>query len=361
MKASRPVIRAGIGNLARTILPGGDHVEENFVAPAVGLGETLLLQPDHPQNEIAVFRKLPVHRLKVGDNLAGNVSEKRRGQPQLAPVADAPADDPAQHVAPAFVARHHAVADQERRGAGMFRHHPHGEVGFRVLAVSPAGQLRDPGDDGLEQVGLVDVVLVLQDDRRPFQPHARVDAWGGQGRAVPLRVLVELHENQVPKLHETLAVAVGVATGDWPGRRAVPFLPKLGSKNAYRHHRAAALLLAAVVVDFGTGAGGSLGPGGAPPVVFIAVAIDAVFGYSHPVAPNAVGLVVVQVDGHEQPVRVQPKLLGNQLPSKIHRAFFEIVADAEISQHFEEGQVLVIAHFVDVGGPETLLAAGQAT
>ena len=40
--------RAGIGHLARTILPGGDHVEENFVAAAVGLCETLLLQPDHP-------------------------------------------------------------------------------------------------------------------------------------------------------------------------------------------------------------------------------------------------------------------------------------------------------------------------
>ena len=165
----------------------------------------------------------------MGDNLAGNVSEKRRGQPQLAPVADAPADDPAQHVAPAFVAGHHAVADQERRGAGVFRHHPHGEVGVRVLAVSPAADSFETLlDDGLEQVGLVDVVLVLQDDRRPLQPHARVDAWGGQGRAVALRVLVELHENQVPKLHETLAVAVGMAAGDWPGRRAVPFLPKHG-------------------------------------------------------------------------------------------------------------------------------------
>ena len=177
-------------------------------------------------------------------------------------------------------------------GAGVFRDHPHSEVGVRVPAVSPARQLRNPGDDGLEQVGLVDVVLVLQDDRRPFQPHARVDAWSGQGRAVALRVLVELHENQVPKLHETLAVAVGMAAGHRPGRSAVPFLPKLGSKNVHRYHRAAAFLFAAVVVDFGTGAGGSLGPGGAPPVVFIAVAIDTVFGYSYPVAPDAVRLVV---------------------------------------------------------------------
>ena len=142
-------------------------------------------------------------------------------------------------------------------------------------------------------------------------------------------------------------------------RAGVPLLPEHGGQNLRFRHGAAALLSPAVVVEFRARPGGALIPRRAPPVVFVAVAVDALLRDAHLVPPDLEDLVVIQVDGDEQALRGQSEPLGNHLPGVGHGPFLEVIADAEVAQHFEEGQVLVVAHFVDVGGPEALLAAGQ--
>ena len=117
---------------------------------------------------------------------------------------------------------------------------------------------------------------------------------------------------------------------------------------------------AAVVVEFGAGAGGAFESGGAPPVVAVAVAVDAFRGYADVVAPEVVGFVVVQVDGYIHSCGGEAELAGAELPGEGHGVGFEVVADAEVAQHFEEGEVFVVADFVDVGGAEGFLAAGEA-
>ena len=77
-------------------------------------------------------------------------------------------------------------------------------------------------------------------------------------------------------------------------------------------------------------------------------------------APVAEGLLVVQVDGDVQALRGQVEVLGHELPGPGDGVFLEVVADAEVTQHLEEGQVLVVAHLVHVGGAEALLAGGEA-
>ena len=58
------------------------------------------------------------------------------------------------------------------------------------------------------------------------------------------------------------------------------------------------------------------------------------------------------MDSNEKFIRVQPKFLGDQLPGEIYSALFEVIADAEISQHLKEGQVFVVKM-----GPEFELLA----
>ena len=190
-----------------------------------GLREPLLLQADNPQDEVPVFRKFPVNGLEPGNYLCGYFRKERSVQTQPAPVTNPAPDDAAQHVAPAFIAGNDAIADKERGGPGVFDHDPHGEVGLLTFAIDRAAQLRHLVDYRGEQVSLVYVVFLLQDDRRPFKSHAGVYAGGRQRGAHPLGILVVLHEHQVPKLDETLAVAIGVAAGHRPRRGAVTFLP----------------------------------------------------------------------------------------------------------------------------------------
>ena len=76
--------------------------------------------------------------------------------------------------------------------------------------------------------------------------------------------------------------------------------------------------------------------------------------------PQIVSFVVVQVDGDVHALRLQAEQPGAQVPREGDGVLLEVVPDAEIAQHLEEGQVLVVAHLVNVGGAEGLLTAGEA-
>src|SRR4029079_8261842 len=116
--------------------------------------------------------------------------------------------DLAQHVATPFVARHHAVADEEGHRAQVIRHHAQRDVALRARAV---GRTRAPGhglDDRLEEIGVVVRAPALHDGRDALEAHARVDTGRGQRRQLAGRVPVVLHEHEVPDLEPAVALAL---------------------------------------------------------------------------------------------------------------------------------------------------------
>src|SRR5262249_2611411 len=74
-----------------------------------------------------------------------------------------------------------------------------------------SGQIGDMQDDGAEQVDLVVVVGPLQHRRDALESHAGVDRGLGQSEALASRLLLELHEPEIPDLEEAVAVGVGRA------------------------------------------------------------------------------------------------------------------------------------------------------
>ena len=71
--------------------------------------------------------------------------------------------------------------------------------------------------------------------------------------------------------------------------------------------------------------------------------------------PERERLVVVVVDGDDQPLLVEAELLGDQVPGELDRAFLEVVAEREVAEHLEEGVVARgVADVVEV----VVLAAG---
>ena len=275
--------------------------------------------------------------------------EEGLARAQLVAVADAAARDAAQHVAAALVARDHAVGDGEGAGAdvvGNDLQRRRGRVDLGATGGGLHGGLRGVEQEG-EEVDLVVAVHVLQHRGQPLQAHAGVHA--GLGQLVHHTVFgaVELHEDVVPDLDVAVAVFVGAA------------------------RRAAGDIRPVVVEDLGAGAAGA-GVAHHPEVVahvattlVVADAHDALGRHADDLVPDLVGLVVLGVHGHPELVLGQLEVLGEQLPRVGNGVVLEVVAEAEVAQHLEEGVVARgVAHVLQVvvlaAGADALLAGGGA-
>ena len=226
----------------------------------------------------------------------------------------------------------------------MLGHNAHRVAGLGVHAVGPAAQLLDPADQRREEVRLVERGDVLQDHGGPLEPQPGVDAGGRKGGACAVQVVIELHEHQVPQLHEPVADVSGLvhrigAVGAAVGPEASP-------------------LRAEVVVELAARAAGTLQPRRAPPVVLVAEPVYPVRGYSGR-PPQVERLVVVQVYRYVEAVLGQAQPLGHELQAEGYGVLFEVVADAEVAQHLEQGEVGRIADLVDVHRPERLLGGRE--
>ena len=193
--------------------PGGFLGQQMQAALQHGL-EARLLQQQRLDDQ-----RLGAHQFGIG---GAHLAHQRRHQPvhhRLARahhvgVAHGAAHDPAQHVAAALVRRQHAVGDQERRAAQMVGDHAMADA-ERAVRVLPGG-LGAGQDQRAEDVGVVVVVLALQDGGDALQPHAGVDRGPRQRHARAGRAFLELHEHQVPDLDEAVAVRVRRCRADRP-------------------------------------------------------------------------------------------------------------------------------------------------
>ena len=185
--------------------------------------------------------------------------------------------------------------------------------GVRPVGVHARG-LGGRQDQRPHQVDVVIVVLALQHGGEPLQPHAGVDGGAGQRDALLRRHLLELHEDQVPDLDEAVAVLVRAAG------------------------RAAGNVVAVVVEDFRAGAAGAR-VAHRPEIVRGRDAQDAAFGQAGDLFPEPRRLVVLGIDGDQQPVCRQAVFARHEVPGELDGEVFEVVAEGEIAQHLEEGVV----------------------
>ncbi len=182
----------------------------------------------------------------------------------------------------------------------------------------------------------------LGDGRDALQAHARVDAALRQRREVARLVHVVLHEHEVPVLQEAVAVAARLAVGV-----------------------VAAHLGAEVVVELGAGPARPRGPGGPPEVVAAAEPHDAVLREAVRL-PQLHGLlvgghlVVAAEHAHPDLVALDAELVG-ELQRPLDGLGLEVVAEREVAEHLEEGEVARgLADVLDVRRAEGALAGGDA-
>ncbi len=195
----------GAGDHPPPVAPGARHRLLQDAHPLVQrLVEPFLLAPDHPAHEVQALAHLRVGAAHHLRHRGGELVQERAVQPQHPSEPHRPAQDPPQHVAPAFVGREDAVADQKRAGAGMVRDHAEGEAGGACLVTPPRQALR-LADVRREEVGVEVRRHALEHGGDALQAHAGVDAGARQRPQVPRRVALVLHEHQVPDLQPPVA------------------------------------------------------------------------------------------------------------------------------------------------------------
>ena len=200
----------------------------------------------------------------------------------------------------------------------------------RFAAMRRLGAFFTGTDQRHEGVRVVIVMNALQNGGDAFEPHAGIDAGARQikpRRAIDLFIL---HENQVPDFNKTVAVFIGAA------------------------RRPAKDMIAVIVENFRTW------PARAriahrPEIIVGCDANNPAFGKAGDLFPQRRGFVIGVINGDGQFFRIKPPFAGQQAPGVFDGVGLEIIAKAEITQHFKEGMMACgIADIIQI----IMLAAG---
>ncbi len=204
----------------------------------------------------------------------------------------------------------------------MLGEHPHREaVAVVVVAdtVRPAGDRAGLVDQRAHQIRLPDGVDPLQQREDALETGTGVDRRFRQRRPTAVGGLVELHEHEVPELHEPVA-----------GR--IPERPAVGTERG-----------ATIDVDLAAGPARA-GVARLPEVVLVTEALDAVHRDADDLVPDRLGFVVGLVHGDPESISVETpasrhRVGGDEIPAPWDRRFLEVVTEAEIAEHLEEDEV----------------------
>ena len=335
-------VGAGEGGLPLFLVLSQQLIEDLHAA-VDGLGEVLLLHPDDLGDIGLTLPQLGIVALVFVNNGVHHLIQEGLVDAQQLAVAGGPAQQAAQHIAPALVAGQNAVADHEAGRTDMVGDDTEGHVLLLALAVAGAGDFRDLVGDVHNGIHIEQGVHVLAHHGQTLQTHAGVDILLLQLGVMVVAIVVELGEHHVPDLHVPVAVAAHGAAG-----------------------LAAAVLLTTVIVDLGAGAAGA----GAvlPKVVRLAELEDPVLGNTDLLMPDAEGLIVgggslvAGEHGGIQTVGVQthPFGAGQEFPRPVDGLFLEVIAKGEVAQHLKIGAVAgSVADVLNIAGTDALLAGGD--
>ena len=234
-------------------------------------------------------------------------------------MADRATNDAAQHVAAVFVRRDHAVRHQEGAGTDVVGDNAQGFV----VQIGCTGHFCHGGDQGTEQIDFIVGVHMLQHRRDALQAHTGIHRRFRQRQHGAVGLAVELHENDVPDLDVAVAVFFRAARRAAPDVIAV-IVENLGARAAW----AGVAHLPEVV-------------GSERRALVVADADNALGRYADLLLPDVERFVIGFIHGDPQSLfrQVEPVFTGQQFPRVADRVMLEVIAEAEVTQHFKEGVV----------------------
>ncbi len=233
--------------------------------------------------------------------------EERLVLAQLVAMTQGATDDAAQHVATAFIGRDHPVTDQEAGGTDMVGDHPQGFL-FHILA---AGGFCRGLQQRLKQVDLVVGMDPLQHRRDTLQAHTGIHAGLGQRLQLAILLAVVLHEHQVPDLN--VAIQILALEPWWTAGHIRPV----------------------IVENFRAGTTGA-GVTHLPEIIFVQAG-ETLGADAHFLQPDIRRFIIGHMHGDPEALFRQAQGAGEELPGELDSFALEVIAEAEVTQHLEEG------------------------
>ena len=182
--------------------------------------------------------------------------------------------------------------------------------------ILPAEHLLGTSYKRQEEVGVIGRRRPLKDRRDPFQAGPGVDRWSRQRVVLAPLSSFELHEDEIPDLHEQVGLAGGQEllrvelAGRARGSEIVVQLRARATWTGFAH---------------------------LPEVLFVAQPEDSLRRQLRALEPEVVGLVISVVNRRPDAVHFQAQVLGHELPGVRDRLGLEVVPEGEVAQHLEEG------------------------
>ena len=195
---------------------GGQQVVEQPRALLQRAPEALLLGAHPLVDRLVLGQQLGVAGAHEVDDEAHVLRQEAVLDADAVALQQRAAHDPAQHVAAVLVGGHDAVGDEEGHAARVVGQDPQ-----RALVGLAGGEVAPERHERQELVGLEDRVDALLDHGHAVEAQARVDVLGRQRGERADRILVVLHEDEVPVLQEALVVAAREVVGRAPLQAAV--------------------------------------------------------------------------------------------------------------------------------------------
>ncbi len=311
------------------LLQGRALLVEDGKAAHQRLAEAGLFQPQRFLDQLLRAHQVGIGLAHLAHQRPDQAMHQRLFRTQQLRMAHRAAHDPAQHIAAALVRGQHAVGDQEGRGAQMVG--DDAERGDGLL-VRPGCRART-------------TVASIRWRNRSVSNTLSTPCMMQAMRSRPMPVSIEGRGSATRSSFVTCSYCMNTRFQN--SRKRSP-------SSSGRARRSAPDVIAAIDEDLRARAARA-GVAHRPEIVRGRDADDAVVGEARDLLPEPGRLVVGVVDGDEQLVLLQPELLRDQGPGQLDRALLEIVAEREIAEHLEEGEMARgVADIVEV----VVLAAG---
>ena len=297
-----------------------------------GCMEPVFFHAGYLLNESLFIHQFRIGRFHHVDNHVDHLSHECILDAQKLAEADSPAENTAEHVAPAFIGRKDAIGNHIRNSPGVVGNNLQCHIALGTLAIGYTGKGCCFFDNREEQVRFKVVLLVLQYCCQTFQTGAGIDVLLGQRQVGAVFLTVVLGEYEVPDFQEPVSVT------------------------AHLVFRVRAEFFALVVENFGVRSAGAFTD--FPEV--IAQRINMVFRESDHLVPVIVGFMVIGINGDVEPGFIQPDHFRQEFPGPGNGFFLEVIAEGEVPQHFKESVVPGgVPYVFNITGTNAFLAGGD--
>ena len=308
------------------------HFGKEIRACIEGGMETVFLYAGHFLNKGLLVHQFRIRRFHHVDDYVDHLADESVLNTQKLSETDSPAQDSAEHIAPAFIGRKDAVGNHIGNGSGMVGNYLQSHISLGALAIGHAGQSRGFFDNWEEKICFKIILFLLKHGSQTFKAGAGINILLSQRQVGAVFLAVILGENQVPDFQEAIAVATHLV------------------------FRVRAEFFALVVENFRVRAAGTFPD--FPEV--IGQRINMVFRQTDHLVPVIMGLMVIGINGDIQAGLVQFQNFRQEFPGPADGFFLEIVAKGEVPQHFKESMVAgCMAYVFNIAGADALLAGGD--